>query len=67
MDVTKSSGSSGARRGQHGGGHSEGVNDDFYGHWLVPETIEGVKALISCTQTDEVNSKVGLTDLQFWR
>ena len=44
MDVTKSSGSSGARRGQHGEGHSEGVNDDLYGHCLVPETVEGVHA-----------------------
>ena len=44
MDVTKSSGSSGVRRGKHGEGHSEGVNDDLYGHWLVPETTEGVHA-----------------------
>ena len=41
MDVTKSSGSCGARRGQHRGCHSEGVSDDFHGHWLVQETARG--------------------------
>ena len=41
MDVTKSSGSCSARRGKHGGGHSEGVSDNLHGHWLVQETGQG--------------------------
>ena len=32
------SGRGGARRGQHRGGHTEGVNDDLHEHWLVQGT-----------------------------
>ena len=39
MKITESSGSCGARCGQHRGCHSDSVNDDLHGRWLVELTF----------------------------